>query len=371
MIGFAHGCRLAGLALLLVAVSVSAGEVSLEALAARLAIDRGTISVSGLSSGGFMAQQFHVIHSRSVRGAGIIAGGPYACATGTYPPFSWFDRTGLYAATSRCSNTNPWWFWGGAPELSFSLRATRREARAGNIDDPPGMRGDRVWLLSGSEDETVPRAVVTVLENYYLHFVDEDDVHHERLAGAGHAMITTGVGNACEASAPPFVNDCGFDAAGRLLEHVYGPLRARVTPASPDALLEFDQTAHFDAGDRSVSLHRKGHVYVPERCVQGDTCRLHVAFHGCRQHQDLVGDAFYGGAGYNEWAEGNAIVVLYPQATAWSGDVLRARANPRGCWDWWGYGGEHYLRRSGKQVRAVASMINALLGESLLPVPQR
>src|SRR5438445_8174116 len=37
-------------------------------------------SVSGLSSGGYMAVQFHVAYSSLVKGAGVIAGGPYFCA---------------------------------------------------------------------------------------------------------------------------------------------------------------------------------------------------------------------------------------------------------------------------------------------------
>ena len=40
-------------------------------------------SVSGLSSGGFMAAQFEVAFSKSLVGAGIVAGGPFYCA-GSY-----------------------------------------------------------------------------------------------------------------------------------------------------------------------------------------------------------------------------------------------------------------------------------------------
>ena len=43
-------------------------------------IDINETSVSGLSSGGYMAVQFHVAYSSLVKGAGIIAGGPYFCA---------------------------------------------------------------------------------------------------------------------------------------------------------------------------------------------------------------------------------------------------------------------------------------------------
>jgi poly(3-hydroxybutyrate) depolymerase len=38
------------------------------------------VSVSGFSSGGFAANQFHVAFSASLVGAGIIAGGPYEVA---------------------------------------------------------------------------------------------------------------------------------------------------------------------------------------------------------------------------------------------------------------------------------------------------
>lgn len=37
-------------------------------------------TTSGISSGGFMAVQFHLAHSSSVVGCGVFAGGPYWCA---------------------------------------------------------------------------------------------------------------------------------------------------------------------------------------------------------------------------------------------------------------------------------------------------
>src|SRR6187551_2550199 len=37
-------------------------------------------SVSGLSSGAYMAGQIEVAHSKDIVGAGIVAGGPFACA---------------------------------------------------------------------------------------------------------------------------------------------------------------------------------------------------------------------------------------------------------------------------------------------------
>ena len=42
------------------------------------------LTVSGLSSGGFMAAQMHFIYSEKFSGAGIISGGPYFCAQGSF-----------------------------------------------------------------------------------------------------------------------------------------------------------------------------------------------------------------------------------------------------------------------------------------------
>lgn len=46
----------------------------------KLGADLAATSVSGLSSGAFMAVQIEVAHSKDIVGAGIVAGGPYACA---------------------------------------------------------------------------------------------------------------------------------------------------------------------------------------------------------------------------------------------------------------------------------------------------
>jgi hypothetical protein len=90
------------------------------------------------------------------------------------------------------------------------------------------------------------------------------------------------------------------------------------TPAVPERnrLVAFDQTEFFDPADPRVSMGEVGFVYSPAACSDDtssrETCRLHVAFHGCRQYPELVGDDFYWDAGYNAWAEANRIVILYP-----------------------------------------------------------
>jgi hypothetical protein len=35
-------------------------------------------------------------------------------------------------------------------------------------------------------------------------------------------------------------------------------------------------------------------------------------------------------------------------------------SNSSGCWDWWGYSGQNYAKRSGPQMKAIRAMIQRL-----------
>ena len=61
---------------------VSAGAGAAQPLPG-LAASTDDVTVSGISSGGYMAVQFQVAYSGIVRGAGVVAGGPYYCAEGS------------------------------------------------------------------------------------------------------------------------------------------------------------------------------------------------------------------------------------------------------------------------------------------------
>jgi hypothetical protein len=111
-------------------------------------------------------------------------------------------------------------------------------------------------------------------------------------------------------------------------------------------------------------MARDAFVYVPAACAAGERCRVHVAFHGCLQYAEKIGDAFYRNAGYNEWADSNRFIVLYPQTVATTLEPF----NPKGCWDWWGYNGADYASKEGAQVAAVHAMLTRLAeGSGSLP----
>jgi poly(3-hydroxybutyrate) depolymerase len=301
-----------------------------------VAAETSAFTVSGVSSGGYMAVQMHVAHSSRVKGAAAIAAGPYYCAQGS-----------LWTALRNCMRPGG---WSPLPDVNALKATTDRYAREGVIDPTKNLAAVRVWLFSGTRDRTVGQPVVEALGTYY-------SLYNAKLAfvkdkPAGHAMVTENTGNACDANEPPFINDCDYDAAGEILRHLLGPL-APPKGKPTGRLLSFDQG---EFGEMyGISLAQTGYAYVPGTCDK-QTCRIHVAFHGCRQNADAVGERFVREAGYNRWADSNRLIVLYPQTIARYWWIY----NPRGCWDWWGYTGERYATKDAPQMRAVMGMVERL-----------
>ncbi len=152
----------------------------------------------------------------------------------------------------------------------------------------------------------------------------------------------------------PWIGDCGYDGAGAALAQIYGPL----SPASATAsgtITTLDQSA-FLANPAAHSLDTTAYVYVPRSCAGGETCRVHVAFHGCEmQASGSEGSAYYLHAGYNEWADTNRVVVLYPQTIA-------SPQNPYACWDWWGYDSAAFDTQSAPQMAMARALVGAVAG---------
>lgn len=396
---------LAALLLAGIATEHAAGAESLARIRERIGarVEPNRISVSGLSSGGWMANQFHIANSAKIMGAGIIAAGPYHCAGSPnwlcdYTPYGYFAPHDSCQAVYLCTRFARKYFgvfgpYVGPPEAAQSLDSTLREATAATIDPLGNLQGDRVWLFSGALDSLAPPQAMDALRDYYAALFGRQEIANpaENIAyvhdrPVAHAMIVDAPGPAtdtsCSDDGPPYISDCDYAAAGEMLRFLYRLPEDAAPPPYGDwdrsALVEFDQTAFFDTTDASVSLNRAGHLYVPRQCRGDAACPLHVAFHGCRQSREAVNRAcgvgrdcaalyFFADAGYNEWADRHGIVVLYPQATEWGSDDDAAR-NPRGCWDWWGYSGADYFRKSGKQMRAVERMVDCISG--VRPCPE-
>lgn len=304
----------------------------------KLSIDPSEISVSGLSSGGFMAVQAHVAYSATFkRGAGVVAGGPFYCSEGS-----------VANAIGRCmahSSSIP------IP----SLVSITNDWAAGNLIDPvSNLNTSKVYLFSGTADNTVKSAVMNDLQAYYQSFVPIVNTFYKNTLASGHAMITDDFGGSCATTAAPFINDCDFDLAGEMLKYLYGRLNPRNNGTLSGSLTEFDQTA-FVSGH---GMAKTGWVYVPQACATGATCKLHVVFHGCKQNTATVDRQFVRNAGYNRWADTNNMIVLYPQTST---------AAPNGCWDWWGYDSTNFAQKSGPQMASVKAMVTRLSSAAVMP----
>ena len=303
-----------------------------------LNVDLHQTSTSGLSSGAFMAVQFHVAHSSIMRGVGVFAGGPYDCAQGS-------ETT----AVTSCMVDLP-----SAPDPAALLSTTEGYAHAGAIDDPAHLDNQRVFLFGGADDHTVDPKVMDSLAAYYAKVVTHGDIHYvSRRAGTAHTMPTLNYGGSCDTTASPYIGNCNYDGAGNALAEIYGPLQPAAKTAG-GTFVSIDQTK-FITNPGSHSLADTGYAYVPSACASGTLCRVHVVFHGCEQFAtSSVGDAFYKHAGYNEWADTNQLIVLYPQT------IAAGSSNPNGCWDWWGYDSADYAKKSGPQIQMVRAMIDQL-----------
>jgi poly(3-hydroxybutyrate) depolymerase len=364
----------------------AAQDIPVTPLAPLQKLDPRAITVSGISSGAFFAHQFHVAFSSLVKGVGMVAGGPYGCADNedSITPPNPFEVAlvprRVVASLAVCTDFSTkdfklgGWDFPDKASADDSRAAAARAQAAGEIDDPSNLADSRAWIFRGHIDEVVPQSTVQAVARFYeLMGVPAANIQVKDGPDAKHGMpidtLAAGSATHCEPPEPSFLVKCDYGAAELLLPFLYSGLTAPPAGAKASGrIVHFDQTEFFDANDESTSLDQSGYLYVPPDCEDSApsaaTCRLHVAFHGCDQYVGRIGQAFVREVGYNAWADANRLVILYPQTTQWLRpltDPAGFTANPKGCWDWWGYSGDNYLGHDGKQMKAVRAMITRLL----------
>eukprot|EP00762_Andalucia_godoyi_P006607 ANDGO_05077.mRNA.1 type-like protein len=319
-------------AVLLVTAALASAAGSLT----KLNIEANSVTVSGISAGAFSAVQFHVAYSKLVKGAGVVAGGPFYCAQGQ-----------VTTALTTCM---------AAPAMInvASLESAAKDmAKRGAIDPIENIKGAPVFIFSGSSDTVVQPGVVKANAKWYTDM--GADVQTEFSINAQHSQVTNDYGSTCQYLGKPFVNNCNFDAAGAILNHVYGTLgRGSLVEAN---LKTFDQSTYFPTYIGLNGLGRTGYIYIPTACSQGESCKLHFALHGCSMRYSDIGDAYVLHGGYNQWAEASNIVVVYPQFEA---NMLKS--NPNACSDWFGTTGSNYAEKGGVQNEFFRNIVTALAG---------
>ncbi len=317
----------AGLGVLL-ALAVQASDDGLPA------IDADAVTVSGISSGGAMAQQLHLAYADLFSGAGIIAGIPFDCA-----------EANLGLALGRCVGKED-----GPLPVERMLERYRALAAEAQVADPSLLSDDRVWLFRGAQDEAVPAKVADAVAAFYADLVPAERLNRVDDVPAAHLFPTLEAGSACDVSESPWLGACDYDAAGEILRSLYPGLAAPSDEDAEGTWREVDL-----AGAAGAGMDSRAFLYVPGACPESG-CRLHVALHGCLQSVSNVDRAFLEQAGYLRWADANGIVLAFPQAVA-------SAVNPLACWDWWGYTGANYAHRDGAQTALLADWIRSLLAD--------
>ena len=316
-----------------------------------LNVDKTKISVSGLSSGGFMANQLGVAYSGTFMGVGVFAAGPYNCAGHSNYTACMYNATISSSALSTMqADINNW-------------------SSSGAIDSKSNIAGQKIYMFVGTSDSTVgPNPMNGLQTQYTNNGATSANLQYVQRSGTAHTFPTdfdsTG-NNSCGTAASPYISNCSYDGAGAVLSKIYGSLNARNNSPASSNYYEFDQTPYIASNPGMAST---GWVYIPAACNGGTQCRLHVALHGCQQSTDKIGTKFVMNTGYTRWADTNNIIVLFPQtktdntsrATAASGSL----ANPNACWDWIGWYGSNFANKNGVQMKAVKAMVDKVASGS-------
>jgi poly(3-hydroxybutyrate) depolymerase len=300
---------------------------------------KSDISVSGLSSGAYMALQFHLSFSEDVIGSGLIAGGPYYCAEGN-----------IATALKNCVSSNE-----DNIDIANLAKTIERYQNTQKTAKSEHNKQDKVWLLHGTLDTKISREVADKLAAQANTLFASKNIQYIKDKPFSHLMPTLNQGGNCTESSTPFIGNCNYDAAGEMLKHIARIKRDKSTKSNEQLsqqLITFKQADFAD--EFADTLGEQAYLFVPENCKRNEQCSIHISFHGCNQNAEAIGNTYAKNAGFNAWAQTNDLVVLYPQTKKSAFMPL----NPQACWDWWGYTGENYAHKEGKQIKAIKAMVN-------------
>ena len=361
-------CRTA-MAVALGCAAFVAGPAQAEERLTGFNADIGESSISGISSGAFMAVQFATAWSSVIKGVGVVAGGPFWCARADADDFLNGYTLPIMNATGPCMAGPP-------ADLGASFAKADAKAASGDIDPLKFVGRQKIYVFHGYNDAVVARSVTDAAADFYRHYLGEPNrgnLYYQATIGAGHSLVI-GEGpprdglNGCSDNAVPYIDQCGYDQAGIILQHIYGALNAPNRGGLTGSLWQFDQSAYTKPDDPvSLSMGDTGYVFVPKDCETGAACRVHIALHGCKQDSGDIGRRYIDDTGYNAWADTNRLIVLYPQTRTSSLQPF----NPQACWDWWSYvnHADSYVTKSGPQIRVIKAMLDALTARAVTTVP--
>jgi hypothetical protein len=365
-------------------------------------------TISGISSGGFMAEQMAVAYSSQFSGVATVAGGYYFCA-GTHfekqqrlygtstlisyktntpsliksflNPFSSFFMNveewvtpsfsnPLYRALTVCLNN---------PNLSLLPRQilgvtyfdTYDLADKGLIDPIENLSKQKVLIYQGKSDSVVNPSMASQLKNFRTHF-KASEIKEIYGVGAHNFPSKSKKAIDCQSQKPPYVGNCDLDLAGEILEFLAPKSNGRVTGEVKVYTVSQETSSLPD------SIAQYGYVVSSDLCLKfPDRCHMHVALHGCQMtdyfdpdfHKAFENNVVVRGvnfkpdnskramgmwlrqfielAGWKEAIKNKPLMVVFPQTYI---SEKNYPFNPSGCWDWYGWTGSGYSTKQGQET---------------------
>merc|ERR1712215_486750 len=300
-----------------------------------LNVNPATLGVSGFSSGGCFATQFHTAFSQSISGVGSFSGCPYISA--------YLDND------------------------EDIITETLILAEQGLIDSIENLVNDKIFIFQGLLDTIVPWPQAGRIHHFYSQFTKEENIVEKSDLDSEHGFPSDSYGGECnKLNGPFYINNCHYNGAANVIKHEIGSINVE-DGDDLDELTTFDQNEFYDNAAQDKGMANKGYVFIPSKCVNGSNeCHLHVHFHGCAMQSGWIGDNYIQHNGFLSVAEANDVIMIFPQISEyhWS--------NPNGCWDWWGYLMDadndipfQYATKMGRQMRGIALMIERTSGVNM------
>ncbi len=390
----------------------------------------GKYSISGISSGGFMAGQMAIIYSSQFKSAGIVAGGFYGCAGQHFQDMIELSKKNMQGlSVFFSSEINIFSLWSGdlknsiqlsplnplyqavsicmySPRLAVPDFEYLRKLEQNNlIDSLENLKGQKYLLYNGQRDSVVKFEMQKINQKYLADLGVLPENLKLLTSAGGHNFPTAKKGLApCESQSIPYIASCDLDLAGEILsdavsdtsthrplkktEHYDDRVENNLFQINQKILLK-DSEGHELVHPSSVASY--GYLAASPFCLENPAqCHLHVALHGCEMSDsfDQKFDQSYAKgaqrrylqmrdkkafdtapwlglpyieqrvpkmgtkkfaqlAGYAEYAnDQNRLMVLFPQT--WIG-IEHYPANPKGCWDWYGWTDRQYLNKQGQE----------------------
>jgi len=171
-----------------------------------ISINPKTITVSGLSSGGYMPGQFHLAHSAHIKGVAIFSAGPYFCSQGK-----------VEKASTDCM-ANP-----ENLDIAYLQGIAEQHEKLGLLDSLENLKNSKVFISIGLKDTRVLPGVSEKMLNFY-EILQVTKIKTNILAESEHAYPTDNkANNPCGNLGSPFINYCGFPGALNALKFIGNP----------------------------------------------------------------------------------------------------------------------------------------------------